>query len=99
MFILFSVGELHINQRWLRRPQPVNSKGIRIMLKYYVKATDLLQRLRADKDGVVSFEYIIVACLIIGVVGAAFAKTGPLNNALVNGIAQIATALTTAIAG
>jgi hypothetical protein len=47
---------------------------------------------------VVSFEYIIVACLIIGVVGAAFAKTGPLNTALVNGIAGIATALTTAIA-
>jgi hypothetical protein len=69
------------------------------MLKVYVKASDLLERLRTDKDGVVSFEYIIVACLIIGVVGAAFAKTGPLNTALVNGIAGIATALTAAIAG
>jgi len=69
------------------------------MLRYYIKTREALQRLRTDKDGVVSFEYIIVACLIIGVVGAAFAQTGPLNTALVNGIAQIATALTTAIAG
>ena len=69
------------------------------MLKFYIKTTEALNRLRTDNDGVVSFEYIIVACLIIGVVGAAFAKTGPLNDALVNGIAQIATALTTAIAG
>jgi hypothetical protein len=68
------------------------------MLEYYVKTADALKRLRTDEDGVVSFEYIIVACLIIGVVGAAFAQTGPLNTALVNGIAAIATALTTAIA-
>ena len=69
------------------------------MLKFYIKAREAAERLRTDKDGVVSFEYIIVACLIIGVVGAAYAKTGPLNTALVNGIAGIATALTTAIAG
>jgi hypothetical protein len=69
------------------------------MLKYYIKTTEALKRLRTDQDGVVSFEYIIVACLIIGVVGAAFTKTGPLNTALVNGIAAIATALNTAIAG
>jgi hypothetical protein len=37
--------------------------------------------------------------LIIGVVGAAFSQTGPLNTALVNGIAAITTALNTAIAG
>ena len=67
------------------------------MLKYYVKTREVLQRLRTDKDGVVSFEYIIVACLIIGVVGAAFSQTGPLNTALVNGIAQIGTTLTAAI--
>jgi len=69
------------------------------MLKYFIKTTEALKRLRADQDGVVSFEYIIVACLIIGVIGAAFAQTGPLNTALVNGIGAIATALTTAIAG
>ena len=69
------------------------------MLKYYIKTTEALKRLRTDNDGVVSFEYIIVACLIIGVVGAAFSQTGPLNTALVNGIGQIATALNTAVGG
>ena len=68
------------------------------MMKLYIKAQEAMHRLRTDQDGVVSFEYIIVACLIIGVVGAAFSQTGPLNTALVNGIAGIATALTTAIA-
>jgi len=67
------------------------------MLKYYIKTREALLRLRTDNDGVVSFEYIIVACLIIGVVGAAFSQTGPLNTALVNGIAAISTALTTAV--
>ena len=33
------------------------------MLKFYVKASDLLERLRRDKDGVASFEYIIVSVL------------------------------------
>ena len=42
------------------------------MLKYYVKASDLLERLRADKDGVVSFEYVIVAACIVAAVAAAF---------------------------
>jgi hypothetical protein len=69
------------------------------MLKFYIKTTEALHRLRTDNDGVVSFEYIIVACLIIGVVGAAFAQNGPLNTALVNGIAKIGTQLTAAIAG
>jgi hypothetical protein len=69
------------------------------MLKHLINTREALKRLRTDQDGVVSFEYIIVACLIIGVVGAAFSQTGPLNTALVNGIAGIATALTTAIAG
>ena len=101
MFILFSVGELHINQRWLRRPQPVNSKGIRIMLKYYVKATDLLQRLRTDKDGVVSFEYIIVAVCIVTVVGLVFGggANGAIGAALTTGITDITTAFATAVAG
>ena len=42
------------------------------MLKYYVKTTEALKRLRTDQDGVVSFEYVIVAACIIGAVGAAF---------------------------
>ena len=68
------------------------------MLKYYIKITEALKDLREDKDGVVSFEYIIVACCIILVVGAAFAKTGPLNTALTNGINTISSTLTTTLA-
>jgi hypothetical protein len=45
------------------------------MLKLYVKATDLLDRLRADKEGVVSFEYVIVAACIVAAVGMAFGTT------------------------
>ena len=42
------------------------------MLKYYVKTTEALKRLRTDKDGVVSFEYVIVAVCIVVAVLAAF---------------------------
>ena len=49
------------------------------MLKYYVKTTEALKRLRADQAGVVSFEYILVAaCIILGV-GYAFGTTGAGN--------------------
>ena len=66
------------------------------MLKYYIKTTEALKRLRTDKDGVVSFEYIVVACMIVLVVGAAFAKTGPLYTAMTNGFTTISTNLATA---
>ena len=68
------------------------------MLKYYIKTTEALKSLREDEDGVVSFEYIIVACAIILVVGAAFSNTGPLNTALTNGINTISSTLTTTLA-
>jgi len=42
------------------------------MLRYYVNSRDLLERLRTDKDGVVSFEYVIVAACIVAAVAAAF---------------------------
>ena len=64
------------------------------MLRYYVKATEALKRLRTDKDGVVSFEYVIVAVCIIAAVLAAFGtntSTG-IGSALSNGIAQITSA-------
>ena len=35
------------------------------MLKYYVKASEAVRRLRTDKDGVVSFEYVIVAAFVV----------------------------------
>ncbi len=71
------------------------------MLKYYVKASDLLQRLRTDKDGVVSFEYIIVAACIIGAVSAAFGTGagGAIGTALTGGITSITGAFTTAVTG
>ena len=34
------------------------------MLKYYVKTREALKRLRADKDGVVSLEYVIVGAVV-----------------------------------
>jgi Flp pilus assembly pilin Flp len=67
------------------------------MLKYYLKTTEVLKRLRADRDGVVSFEYIIVAACIIAVVSIAFGAGGPLSTALTNGLNAVATALTTAV--
>ena len=35
------------------------------MLKLYVKATETWNRLRTDQDGVVSFEYVIVAAVVV----------------------------------
>ena len=67
------------------------------MLKYYIKTTEALHRLCADKDGVVSFEYVIVAACIIAVVALAFGPNGPLKGALTNGLNAIGTALTTAV--
>ena len=42
------------------------------MLKYYIKTTEALKRLRTDQDGVVSFEYVIVAACIVAAVVAVF---------------------------
>jgi pilus assembly protein Flp/PilA len=69
------------------------------MLKYYVKTTEALKRLRADQDGVVSFEYIIVAACIIGAVAAAFGTgaTGAIGTALTGGITAITTKFTAAL--
>jgi pilus assembly protein Flp/PilA len=71
------------------------------MLKYYVKGHDLLDRLRTDKDGVVSFEYIIVAVCIVTVVGAVFGggAGGTIGASLKGGIADITAAFATAVAG
>jgi pilus assembly protein Flp/PilA len=64
------------------------------MLKYYVKATEALKRLRSDKDGVVSFEYVIVAVCIIAAVLAAFGTTTTtgIGAALTNGVAKVTAA-------
>ena len=47
------------------------------MLKYYVKTTEALKRLRMDQDGVASFEYVIVAACIIGGVSLRFRYSSP----------------------
>ena len=59
------------------------------VLTYYAK--NLLGRLRAEQDGVVSFEYIIVAACIIGAVAAAFGTGagGAIGTALAGGITDI----------
>jgi pilus assembly protein Flp/PilA len=71
------------------------------MLKYYVKASDLLERLRSDKDGVVSFEYVIVAACIVGAVALAFGTgtTGNIYSALNTAIGDITTAVRNAATG
>jgi Flp pilus assembly pilin Flp len=68
------------------------------MLKLYIKTTEALLRLRTDKDGVVSFEYVIVACCIVAAVAAAFGTggTGPIFTALSNAITAIAGLVTAA---
>ena len=61
------------------------------MLKFYVKTRDLLGRLREDKDGVVSFEYLIVAFCIVTAVAAVFngAGAGTIQGALATALANV----------
>ena len=69
------------------------------MLKYYIKTTEALQRLRTDKDGVVSFEYVIVAACIVAAVAAAFgtdATTG-IGKVLADAISAIGNKVTLAV--
>ena len=69
------------------------------MLKYYIKTTEALKRLRTDKDGVVSFEYVIVAACIVGAVMLAFGSgaSGPITTALSGVITKITTAIGTVV--
>jgi pilus assembly protein Flp/PilA len=68
-----------------------------LMLKFYVKTSEAVRRLLTDQDGVVSFEYVIVAACIIAVVSLGFGKGGPLQTALTTAITSIGTALTNAV--
>ena len=71
------------------------------MLELFHSATQALKQLRADQDGVVSFEYIIVAVCIIGAVSAVFGigAQGAIGQALTGGINAITAAFQAAIAG
>ena len=64
------------------------------MLKNYIKTREALLRLRTDKGGVVSLEYVVVAACVVAVVITAFSAGGSLPGALTTGF----TALTTAMA-
>lgn len=74
-------------------------EGISPMLRYYIETKETLKRLRTDQDGVVSFEYIIVAVCIIGAVSAVFGvgAGGAIGTALTTGITAITTAFTAAV--
>ena len=61
------------------------------MLKYYIKTTEALKQLRKDQDGVVSFEYVIVAFAVVSAVALAFGTGtgGAIKDALSAGISAI----------
>ena len=63
-----------------------------------VKTTEALKRLRTDKDGVVSFEYVIVAACIVARSGCCvrYWCCWPIATALTTGFTKIATAITDA---
>jgi len=69
------------------------------MLKLYIQTTEAFRRLRSDNDGVVSFEYVIVAACIVAAVSAAFGTgtasgIGSVLNASITTIAsKVATAV------
>jgi Flp pilus assembly pilin Flp len=67
------------------------------MLKFYIKTSEAVKCLGTDQDGVVSFEYVIVAACIIAVVSVGFGTGGPLQTALTGAITTIGTALTAAV--
>jgi pilus assembly protein Flp/PilA len=61
------------------------------MLKYYIKTAEAVKRLRTDNDGVVSFEYVIVAACVVAAVVAAFgtSATSGIGAALTTGITKV----------
>ncbi|QOZ35173.1 hypothetical protein [Bradyrhizobium sp. CCBAU 53421] len=68
------------------------------MLRCFIEAREALVRLRTDRDGVVSFEYVIVAACIVAAVAAAFgtdATTG-IGSALSSAISTITSTVTNA---
>jgi|tagenome__1003787_1003787.scaffolds.fasta_scaffold20726687_3 pilus assembly protein Flp/PilA len=59
------------------------------------KTSEAAKRLGSDRDGVASFEYVVVAACIITVVSLVFSTGGPLQTALFGAINAIGAALTT----
>ena len=75
-------------------------EGNRHMLKYYVKGREAILSVRSDVNGVVSFEYVIVAACVVGAVVLAFGTGagGAIATALTNAINAIVAAVATATA-
>jgi Flp pilus assembly pilin Flp len=65
------------------------------MLRSYIQVREAARRLRRDERGVVSFEYVIVACCIVAAVVFAFGSgtTGAIASALSNAIGKITTVI------
>ena len=61
------------------------------MTKMFIKGREAILRVRRDQNGVVSFEYVIVAACVVAAVVAAFGNgtTGAIETALANAIAGI----------
>jgi pilus assembly protein Flp/PilA len=61
------------------------------MLKYIVETTKAVKRLSTDQDGVVSFEYVMVAFAIVSAVALAFGTGtgGAISTALSSSIKAI----------
>ena len=70
------------------------------MLKTFIKGREAILRVRMDKNGVVSFEYVIVAACVVGAVVLAFGTGagGAIATALTNAITAIVTKVATATA-
>jgi pilus assembly protein Flp/PilA len=66
------------------------------MLRHRGKISNSLKRLRADNDGVISFEYVAVAASIVTTVVAVFTATGStsLSGALTSMLDKIRAAIT-----
>jgi Flp pilus assembly pilin Flp len=65
------------------------------MFRRCAEASKSLQRLRADKDGVVSFEYIVVAGSVVAAVAAVFVASG--STAISSGLSGMLTVISTAM--
>jgi hypothetical protein len=65
------------------------------MLKYYIKTMEALRGLRADQDGIVSFEYVVVAFCIVATVLVVFGTGGntTISNALNKAISDVVSQL------
>ena len=66
-------------------------KGIPAMLKSFIAIREAALRLRDNQDGVVSFEYVMVAACIVGAVALAFGTDsgGAIKNALTSAIGVV----------